>query len=300
VAEQTPLYMDISGVYSGDEIGLPNRDLVAEGIVGSTSLAVTAHGGANSVDVAAGACWVTGDTDVNHQPTYRVYNDATVNLGISPDPTNPRIVLVVAQVNDATFVGVNRNWQLVAIHGTPAGSPAVPATPASALPLARILVPAAAASSAAYTITDMRVSYGIGAAATYIPYTPTITGSTSGGTVGNGTLAGVRYIKMGKLVHYTGQITLGSTTSFGTGNMQVSLPINVGASANLDPLGFGWCYDVSTTNMYLVRVVAVGTSNLSLAYWGAFNATQAIIAAAAPVVWTTGDIIAWNTTYESA
>jgi len=154
--------MDISGVYSGDELGLPNRDMISEGIVGAGSLAVTAHGGANSVDVAAGAAWVTGDTDVNHQPTYRVYNDATVNLGISPDPTNPRIVLVVAQINDATFVGVTRNWQLVAIHGTPAASPAAPALPASALQLASITVPAAAASSAAYTITDTRIGFGVG------------------------------------------------------------------------------------------------------------------------------------------
>jgi len=69
---------------------------------------------------------------------------------------------VVAQITDATFSGVTRNWQLVMIHGTPAGSPTIPAEPASAMTLATVLVPAAAASSAAYTITDLRGRARIG------------------------------------------------------------------------------------------------------------------------------------------
>lgn len=158
---QNPLFMDINNVYSGDELGLPYRDIMGEGIVGATDLAVTAGTG-NTVNVAAGACWVVGDTDTVHQPTYRVLNDAVVNLGISPDATNPRYVLVGMQVNDAGFTGATRNGTLTAIHGTPAGSPAVPATPASFLPLAQVLVPANAASSAAYTITDLRARSKVG------------------------------------------------------------------------------------------------------------------------------------------
>lgn len=161
MAEQTPLYMDISNVYSGDELGLPWRDIMGEGIVGTGDLAVTAGTG-NSVNVAAGACWVTGDTNPALQPTYRCYNDAVVNKGINPDPSNPRYVQVIAQITDQGFAGSGRNWQVVATHGTPAASPAVPATPASALPLANILVPTNAASSAAYTITDLRSRASIG------------------------------------------------------------------------------------------------------------------------------------------
>lgn len=155
MAENTPLYMDINNVYSGDELGLPYRDIMGEGIIGAGDLTVTAGTG-NTINVAGGSGWVLGDTDINRQPTYRIYNDATVNKGITPDPTNPRYVRVVAQINDATFSGATRNWQIVAIHGTPAGSPAVPALPVSALDLATVLVPAAAASSAAYTFTDNR------------------------------------------------------------------------------------------------------------------------------------------------
>lgn len=157
-----PLYMDVNNAYSGDELGLPNRDFIGEGIVAAGDLAVSAGAG-NSVNIAAGSAWVLGDTNPALQPNYRVYNDAVVNLGISPDPTNPRRVLVGAQVTDQGFAGSGRVWALSAIHGTPAASPTLPATPASFLPLANVLVPAAAASSAAYTFTDMRSRAMIGA-----------------------------------------------------------------------------------------------------------------------------------------
>lgn len=156
MAELTPLYMDISNAYSGDELGLPWRDIIGEGIIAAGDLAVSAGAG-NSVNVTAGACFVLGDTNPARQPNYRCYNDAVVNRGISPDPSNPRIVLVVAQIVDESFAGVGRRWEVQAIHGTPAAAPATPAVPASAIPLAEILVPAAAASSAAYTITDKRL-----------------------------------------------------------------------------------------------------------------------------------------------
>lgn len=156
-----PLYMDVNNAYSGDELGLPNRDMIGEGIIGATDLAVTAGAG-NSVNIAAGSAWVLGDTNPALQPNYRVYNDAVVNLGVSPDPTNPRRVLVGAAITDQAFAGSGRLWALQAIHGTPAASPVVPATPASFLPLADVLVPAAAASSAAYTFTDLRSRARVG------------------------------------------------------------------------------------------------------------------------------------------
>jgi hypothetical protein len=157
-----PLYMDVSNAYSGDELGLPWRDVISEGVVGATDLAVTGHAAANSIDVAKGTSWVTGDTNPDLQPTYRCFNDAVVNLGINPDPAQPRRVRVVAQVTDQGFAGSGRTWALSALHGTPAASPVLPAEPASAVSLADVLVPLAAASSAAYTITDLRPRATIG------------------------------------------------------------------------------------------------------------------------------------------
>lgn len=157
-----PLFMDVSSAYSGDELGLPYRDLLGQGIVAPTDLAVTAQSGANSVNVAKGACWVVGDTNADLQPNYRCFNDAIVNLGISPDATQARRVRIVGQVTDQGFAGTGRVWALQALHGTPAASPVLPAEPASAISLADVLVPAAAASSAAYTFTDLRSRATIG------------------------------------------------------------------------------------------------------------------------------------------
>lgn len=159
---QPPLYMDVSNAYSGDELGLPWRDIIGEGVVSAGDLAVTGQAGSNSVNIAAGHAWVLGDTNVDLQPIYRVYNDAVVNRGTAPDPANPRRALIVAQIIDQAFAGVGRLWSIDAILGTPAASPTLPATPASALPLADILIPAAAANSGAYTFTDLRVRASIG------------------------------------------------------------------------------------------------------------------------------------------
>lgn len=159
MAEVTPpLFMDVDNAYSGDELGVPFRFLAAEGVVGLTALEVTERAaGANlSVDVAAGWVGVAGDTNTNRQPLYWCFNDAVVNLGISPDPSDPRKVLVVAQVTDEGFSGTGREWELLAIHGTPAASPTVPSLPDSALPLAIIDVPAADTAIADAQITDVR------------------------------------------------------------------------------------------------------------------------------------------------
>lgn len=156
MTELTPLYMSISSVYNGPSLGLPHRDAMSEGVVLPGDLAVTGQGGANSINIAQGSAWVVGDTDTFRQPTYRVQNDATVNLGISPDPSNPRIVRVGLQIEDADFATTNRRVVLTALHGTPAGVPVAPAEPASFCSLATILVPAAAATSAVYTFTDVR------------------------------------------------------------------------------------------------------------------------------------------------
>src|SRR5881227_2212660 len=103
-AIQPPLFIGVNGQIGADELGLPYRDIMGEGVVGATDLAVAQRAaGANmSVDVAAGAAWIDGDDDVNTQPTYRVRNDATVNVAIAgADASKPRVDRVVARVYDS-------------------------------------------------------------------------------------------------------------------------------------------------------------------------------------------------------
>lgn len=161
-----PLFQTLDSVYSGADLGLPYRDLISEGVAGASDLAVTERGaGANmSVDVAAGVAWVRGD-DSALQPVYRCYNDGVVNLAIAAaDGTNPRIDLVIAEVRDAGFSGVSTDWRLRVVTGTPAASPAAPATPNNAIVLARVSVPANDTAITNSQITDYRPRAGLFAA----------------------------------------------------------------------------------------------------------------------------------------
>ena len=163
MSELKPLFVDLDDTYGADELGLPYRDIVGEGYVSGLAVSQRAAGINLSVDVAAGSCWVQGDTDTSAQPTYRCRNDAVVNLGITPDATNPRNVIVVAEVLDDAFDGGGSLlWRLRAVHGTAAASPVDPATPTSSIVLARIAVTAADASIADAQITDLRAPANFG------------------------------------------------------------------------------------------------------------------------------------------
>lgn len=170
------LFLDEDNVYGADELGLPYRDIMGEGVVSATDFAVSERGaGANlSVDVAAGACWIKGDDSATLQPTYRYREAATTNLAIATaDPTNPRIDIVIAEIRDATFAGVNKDGRLRVITGTPAGSPTPPATPNNAIKLADVSVPALDTTITNNQITDKRprakVGGGLSAAADPFP-----------------------------------------------------------------------------------------------------------------------------------
>ncbi len=131
------------------------------GVVGANDLLVTQNGVANmSVNVAGGLpggeVWIDGTTSAA-QGYYYAYNDATLNLAVAAsNPTNPRIDIAVAQVQDAAYTGAVNSFQLAIVTGTPAGSPVAPATPVSSLKLANIAVAALATTVVTANITDTR------------------------------------------------------------------------------------------------------------------------------------------------
>lgn len=129
------------------------------GIIGASSLAVTAQGSPNmTVNVAAGWAAIIGTTQSN-MGAYVAYNDATTVLTITTaNATNPRIDRIVATVNDAYYTGATNNVTFTVIAGTPAGSPSAPATPANSISLATVAVAANATSIGAGNITDTRVA----------------------------------------------------------------------------------------------------------------------------------------------
>lgn len=129
----------------------------------SGDLAVSQNGTPNmSVNVAAGQCAILGTQNTIYQGLYSgALNDATVNLTIAAaDPTNPRIDIVVASVQDAAYSGSNNQWLPQVITGTPAPSPSPPATPANSIVLAQVAVAANATSITSGNITDKRPVMG--------------------------------------------------------------------------------------------------------------------------------------------
>ncbi len=161
------------------------------GIIKSTSLAVTQNSPVGmSVIIASGWAAIVGTTQAN-MGTYVGYNDAATVVAITTaNPTNPRIDLICATVNDAYYTGSTNNIVFQVIAGTPAGSPVAPALPANSISLATVDVAAGALSIVTGNITDTRVLV-----TTNIPETGDIsavtagTGLSGGGTSGSVTLS---------------------------------------------------------------------------------------------------------------
>ena len=135
-----------------------------EGFLNTGDLLVeeNALGADMSVDVAAGRAYILG-TEGTYQGTYFVENRASTNVVISAsDPSDDRIDLLVAKVQDANYSGATNAWSLAVVTGTPAGSPVAPALPDNALQLATIAVAAGVTSIVDANITDDRTQFNPG------------------------------------------------------------------------------------------------------------------------------------------
>ena len=158
------------------------------GIIKSTSLAVTQNSPVGmSVIIASGWCAIVGTTQAN-MGTYVAYNDAATVVAITTaNPTNPRIDLICATVNDAYYTGSTNNVVFQVVAGTPASSPVAPTLPANSIALATVDVAAGALSIVTGNITDLRTLV-----TTNIPETGDITAVTAGtGLSGGGTSGSV-------------------------------------------------------------------------------------------------------------
>ncbi len=121
---------------------------------------VTLNGGSIMTVATSAAATVV---QLTTQGTYYCYNDnsgGAIALTISASsPSNPRIDVVIAQVEDAAYSGSNNDWKLAVVTGTAAASPAVPALPASSIALAYVWVPTSATNIITADILDLRVAF---------------------------------------------------------------------------------------------------------------------------------------------
>lgn len=125
-------------------------------------------------------------------------------------------------------------------------------------------------------------------------YTPVWTATTTNPTIGNGAITGA-FIAVGKLVVWRFNITMGSTTGFGSGSYEISLPVT---SAIAFPYVHGdvSCFDTSMSLVYHRRITSSGpTTKVVMQDDDTVRVTQA-----APFTWASGDRLSGIGFYEGA
>jgi hypothetical protein len=139
-------FMDAAALaYNGASYGGVYQNLGRMTVAAQSGMNVTVDVGTAIIPSAAGT------TD----GAYRVTNNQQrVLTATTADPTNPRIDLVCAGVQENSNSTSFGFVEIVA--GTPAPSPAPPSTPPNSIPLAQVLVNANASSITSGNITDAR------------------------------------------------------------------------------------------------------------------------------------------------
>jgi hypothetical protein len=134
----------------------------------------------------------------------------------------------------------------------------------------------------------------------YAQYVPALSSSGGGGAVGNGIVA-ARYNQIGKLVHYTGRLILGTTTSFGAGSLWLPLPVPFANNAVL-LVGHGYAFDQSASTISSVVAIAVGANVVRFTGTATFNGVGNDVSGTVPFpfAWAVNDELNWNIVYEAA
>lgn len=150
--------LTVSGLLQPGGIGLTSRGGVKASSDGNGMAVVAASTANNTVIVRAGTAFIPESDGTG---VYVAHNDADRVLTVpSASTTQSRRDIVVAQVRDSTISGVNDDWLLTIVQGTPSsGTPVAPAAPGNALTLGEYLVPAGTSTIVTNAnITDRRAN----------------------------------------------------------------------------------------------------------------------------------------------
>jgi hypothetical protein len=138
-----------------------------------------------------------------------------------------------------------------------------------------------------------------GIQAAWTTYVPTWAAITTNPAIGNGTLQGF-YMRIGKTIHFRVVITMGSTTTYGTGQWYATLP--VAPVSTLGRLQFNSSYyDSAIADRSGVATWDSANSRVLLHSWPTTaGAALAQVSATVPHTWGTSDQVVVGGTYEAA
>jgi hypothetical protein len=126
-------------------------------------------------------------------------------------------------------------------------------------------------------------------------YTPAWTATSTNPALGNGTMTG-HYIAAGKWITFRIRLTMGSTTTYGTGaSYSWTLPFTAVSAATGDPVGGSTLFDTSASSYFPQHAFLVNTTGVSLAYESGNR-----VSPSSPLAWATGDKINIQGCYEAA
>jgi hypothetical protein len=130
--------------------------------------------------------------------------------------------------------------------------------------------------------------------AAWTDYAAAWTAVTTNPAIGNGTID-ASYHRIGKTVHFVVKVTMGSTTTLGSGQWRISLPFTAAQTrwrAQLDmqcaASPYGWTA-VATSSTVLGLTAAPTTAGNS----------DRSVSSTVPGTWTTGDTFTITGTYET-
>lgn len=125
-------------------------------------------------------------------------------------------------------------------------------------------------------------------------YTPTWASTGTQPAIGNGTVAGA-FFQDGNLLWVQAEVVPGSTSTFGTGNYAVSLPI--AAAGGETPGNYWGTGQITGTTLWPVQVLASSTSAIVYAPTSSTVSTLSRWAATVPVTFSTSFQITFGITY---
>ena len=125
--------------------------------------------------------------------------------------------------------------------------------------------------------------------AAWTAYTPTWTAVTTNPSLGNGTLTG-SYHRIGKTIFFTISLTIGSTTTLGSGGWIFSLPVNAGGSASATPFN-SQCRIPGN----LIRHALLNSNSTVSLYH-----VDGTIMTGTTIAWASGNIMSVSGIYEAA
>lgn len=126
-------------------------------------------------------------------------------------------------------------------------------------------------------------------------YTPSWTAATSNPVINNGTIVGrYRRVTGADLVIVEVRITMGSTTTYGSGAYWVSVPVTPSATATLNATGA--CYTLDSGTLDKAAAV-VFEDNTKVKF---VSATAGVFQPTVPQTFANGDQIRYQISYEPA